>query len=370
MGGLQQKLEGHNRHAEESPWIICAKNFATFLRNVKEGETATVKIAILDDGIDVSIDVFRDKIATGRSFYPGPNRTGSMNAYYVPTGKHGTRAATLISEICPNPQLYVARLDEKLDGDGRRQIAAESAAKVRGFLSQAALSEVNSEHAILWAVDCKVDIISMSWSIEAQTQESEDLKKLQAAISVAENAEILMFCSASDRGSHSEDRCYPGDLEKCITIGGASSTGESLSWVHLDNIDFLFPGEKIPFMNNDGTLSYESGNSVATAAASGLAGLLLFCSRLLDEEDEAYFKVRDNMKRAFKTMSIGTDRQFPRVDHFFEHHFKSLLLADEPEQTKSGNLSSVVILKEEWNDRSGNALSALIKLIKWKSSYS
>lgn len=204
----------------------------------------------------------------------------------------------------------------------------------------------------------------MSWTIETQTPESDDMKKLKAAISAAENAEILMFCSASDQGSNSKDGCYPGDWDKCIKIGGATSTGERLTWVHEQKINFLLPGKNIPFINSDGTtLSYESGSSVATAAASGLAGLLLYCSRLLGEDD-GYFRARDNMIPAFKTMSLAADRQFPRVEHFFEQKFKSFLLGDEPEPEKSKRLSSVIIPEQEWNDRSKNALSELIKLIK------
>lgn len=56
-----------------------------------------------------------------------------------------------------------------------------------------------------WAVACKVDIISMSWTIEGRAeafQETEDLDGLKAAISTAEMNQILMFCAASDQSSN------------------------------------------------------------------------------------------------------------------------------------------------------------------------
>ena len=121
----------------------------------------------------------------------------------------------------------------------------------------------------------------MSWTIETQTPENEDMKKLESAISAAEAAKTLMFCSASDQGGNSMDGCFPGDWDKCIKIGGATSTGEILPWVQEKKINFLLPGKKIPFTNPDGSTFTESGSSVATAAASGLAGLLIFCDRLL-----------------------------------------------------------------------------------------
>jgi hypothetical protein len=43
----------------------------------------------------------------------------------------------------------------------------------------------------------------------------------------------------------------------------------------------MFPGEKIVVKNNDGTLVEDSGSSFATAIATGLAGLLIYCTLVL-----------------------------------------------------------------------------------------
>jgi hypothetical protein len=202
----------------------------------------------------------------------------------------------------------------------------------------------------------------MSWTIETQTPDSDDMKDLLEAITKAEKDNILMFCSTSDQGSNSKDDCYPGDWDKCIKIGGATITGERLTWVNEKKVNNLFPGKNIPFMNSDGkSVSYESGSSVATAAASGLAGVLLYCSRLLPEDD-VNLRTRNNMKDAFKTMSTGSDQMYPRVQEFFEVDFKRLLLSTKPEKLRKP--SSVEIPQVEWDDVSKEALSRLMATIK------
>ncbi|KAJ4385943.1 hypothetical protein N0V85_007957 [Neurospora sp. IMI 360204] len=134
--------------SREPKWMKTMKQFATFLRSVKpKTSIAPIKIAIIDDGIDSTLDVFSHRIQTGESFY----KAGSgrwQGAYYVPTGYHGTLMAQLICDICPVARLYIAQLEPVPRNDGRR-----------GFTQQSAIEAIN------WAVNRGVDIISMSWSI-------------------------------------------------------------------------------------------------------------------------------------------------------------------------------------------------------------
>lgn len=110
------------------------KNLATFLRSIKTAKVETVKIAIIDDGIDGSLESLQGRIATGTTFCPYANSSDLVNAYYVPSGKHGTMMASLICQICPNPMLYIARLEERFSADGNgRCITAGSAAKASGW---------------------------------------------------------------------------------------------------------------------------------------------------------------------------------------------------------------------------------------------
>ena len=106
--------------------------FAVFIGNIPKKERLMIppiKIAIIDDGVDASLDILLEKIAGGKSFYPYANSSDLMNAYYVPSGQHGTMMADLICRICPSCRLYVARLDERPSRlDLSRQITTKSAA--------------------------------------------------------------------------------------------------------------------------------------------------------------------------------------------------------------------------------------------------
>lgn len=117
-----------------SPWIDCLQDFKIFLGNsptLKLPDGPRVKIAIIDDGVDTSLPILEKMITIGNSFCRHPNSKDLMSAYFAPSGMHGTWMATLISKLCPNPSLYIARLDEHSNplGDGKRQITAKSAAE-------------------------------------------------------------------------------------------------------------------------------------------------------------------------------------------------------------------------------------------------
>jgi hypothetical protein len=106
------------------------EDFATFIYNAPA--IPPVKIAIIDDGVDASLASLNGKIAGGKSFCRHPNSDDLMSAYFAPSGMHGTWMATMITRLCPHVSLYIARLEEypSIQGDGRRQITAESAAEV------------------------------------------------------------------------------------------------------------------------------------------------------------------------------------------------------------------------------------------------
>jgi hypothetical protein len=109
------------------------REFAVFMGNIPRKLKAaipSIKIAIVDDGVDASLDILLGKIAGGKSFCPYANSSDLMNAYYVPSGQHGTMMADLICQICPSCRLYVARLDERPSRlDLSRQITITSAAE-------------------------------------------------------------------------------------------------------------------------------------------------------------------------------------------------------------------------------------------------
>jgi hypothetical protein len=140
--------------------------------------------------------------------------------------------------------------------------------------------------ALNWATDCGVDVISMSWTIETPVEGNPDMVQFREAVKTAASKNILM---TSDQGNSMKDNCYPGGFGGCISIGGATDTGEALSWVNADKVNFLLPGKDFPFVDNKGKIvSHELGSSIATAATLELAGLLVFCSWIINAGDTRF----------------------------------------------------------------------------------
>lgn len=276
--------------------------------------------------------------------------------------------AQLICSICPSIQLYIARLEElpALTGGGRT-VTARSAAKVCSRLilpisMKRLLITYYLLQAVDWAVSCGVDIISMSWTIQTTAQDNTDMTDLKTAIGRAHSAEILMFCSASDQGANNKEKSYPGGWNQCIRIGGATFTGEKLTWVNND-VDFWFPGRNVPFPSKDGkSVVKESGSSVATAAATGLAGVLIYSARLSNNTspgERIDFQDRIKMTKAFETMAKGIDGKFPQTQKIMVELFNEKF---QQVSGKSNKLNRVNTL--EWDKQSKDTLKALLFYIK------
>jgi hypothetical protein len=153
----------------------------------------------------------------------------------------------------------------------------------------------------------------MSWTIDPPKDDRER-QDLENAVVEAANANILMFCSARDKGAHNAPTYPSKETGKIFTIGAANSSGASVVYVgNASEISYTFPGDKVEV---DGGPTRRTppeivdGSSVATALASGLAALILYCIQVRiflakDSEKqkarEAYRMVKqhDGMMKAF-----------------------------------------------------------------------
>jgi hypothetical protein len=115
----------------------------------------------------------------------------------------------------------------------------------------------------------------MSWNVQ-QDAEHEDIKALRAAITYAESRNIIMCCAASDtKGtSKSSDPYFPCSWSNTISIGAADWNHRPQRYLGNDYA-YLFPGEFV--LSEEEAEGRDGGNSAATALASGLAALVLFC---------------------------------------------------------------------------------------------
>ncbi|KAH6609619.1 intracellular serine protease [Trichoderma cornu-damae] len=300
-------------HSTKHEWLQCMKEFRRLLFDaerysnrgkVDESIEEPIKVALIDDGVDVKDLEF--SFIGGRTFCTRDEEHNLNDPYYVSGTGHGTIMAKQIYTLCPRAQFYILRLEDHASEEGSsRQLTAKSAAL-----------------AIMAAVRKKVHIISMSWTIDPPEDE-EERRLLEAAIGEAAKADILMFCSASDKGAK-QNATYPSmATTKIFTIGAATASGAADPWVgNLGNINFTFPGTKVEIeggrSGSDASLREATGSSLATALAAGLAALVLYCVqvRLLLAADQEKAKARrdfqllkkhDYMMKALK--DIGTTEE-------------------------------------------------------------
>ncbi|KAK1834951.1 hypothetical protein QBC39DRAFT_182335 [Podospora conica] len=265
---------GDQKQNPTDEWLLCMGSFAAVVHNAERSAiyksmihdpTHEVTVALIDDGVDGRLDY---RSYGGQSFFK-QHETNMTLPYYQSGSGHGTQMATLIKKICPVAKVFVVRLkDHPVEGYGvSRRIDAESAAA-----------------AIKAAVRRKVQIISMSWTIE---EPSDDKAKteLDEAIAAADKANILMFCSATDQGAV-QTETYPSKATKKIfKIGAARSTGEANRRVGNQlQVDYIFPGERIDLGRAgyypDAPTEEVTGSSAATAIAAAFAALIYHCARV------------------------------------------------------------------------------------------
>ncbi|KAG9186791.1 hypothetical protein G6011_09899 [Alternaria panax] len=117
-----------------------AKTLTLFRKGQKETRAMTgaypkvVRIAILDVGIDPKCS-FRGRVKTDKSFLEGENGRD----YWKDETGHSTAVAYQVARVCPNVEIYIARIAERTDA-----VASEE-----------------------W----KVDIVNMSFGWELQDDE-------------------------------------------------------------------------------------------------------------------------------------------------------------------------------------------------------
>ncbi|KAJ5644510.1 hypothetical protein N7507_010521 [Penicillium longicatenatum] len=255
----------------ESKWMDSVQKFTRFVKDFKpRASIKEVKIAIIDDGIDISRGDFFHQVQNGESFHQLDDFFGRRGGFYVPSGEHGTWMAQCISKVCPMAKLYIAQLETIRGPGGQRTFTPQSAAD-----------------AIEWAIAQGVDIISMSWSIEEGSDTSGTASELRDAIRKAHSDHnIVMFCASIDEGATARDNTLPGTMKtECIKIGACTGTGTRFSWVSSDHCDFYVPGEIPLFIsqlkdNSQNSIS-TGGSSVSTALAAGFAGMLMYCYRVI-----------------------------------------------------------------------------------------
>ncbi|KAL8305071.1 hypothetical protein RB600_008111 [Gaeumannomyces tritici] len=296
--GAEGRSDDSNDSTLPHPWIKAAKAMGEWLVNLDgiserpPGRDQLVKIALLDDGVDPTFHGVGRYLAHPR--WPRDS-SSDPKPLFLSSKQHGSKLAWLIKSVCPHVRIYVGKLTYESD-NGLRQ---------RSF------SLKQAKDAIDWAVRCKVDIISMSWSVrklsEKKGNQADDIEALKTSIDNASKANILMFCAAGDNmgNSRSDNEWLPCGWPETRSIGATDRYNGIQPYVVQRGVDYYFPGEYLFVDIDKSPTTYQAGNSGATALASGLAALVLFCMRrekLAIPKDVAKF-----MDRVMTNVFTGRD---------------------------------------------------------------
>ncbi|PHH90670.1 hypothetical protein CDD83_2964 [Cordyceps sp. RAO-2017] len=247
-----------------SQWVKAVEDF--LIRNAgdldpdEDQEGAEIKVCLIDDGVTNVGGEFSGNICAG---WPEGDPWTGEEPFYNSASGHGTTMARLISSVCPNVKLYVAKLGEwREDQERISDLQKPSVAR-------------KAAEAVEWAIEHKVHVISMSWSLVKSEANERDVEKLGDQINAAGGSanKMLLYCSANDEGMYgSHKSLYPcgSDTKAIKTIGSATPQGNVSDQVNKDKVDHLFPGG----LEEAGSCG---GSSAATARAAGLAALILSC---------------------------------------------------------------------------------------------
>ena len=230
---------------ETTPWGI--HSIGADLIDAKNMQGNNIKIAILDTGISKHEDL---KISGGVSFVPNHEQ-------YADDNGHGTHVAGTVAAInnkigvvgvAPRSDIYAVKVLDQNGGGTYSQVI----------------------NGIYWAIDNKMDIISMSFG------GSEDSRALHEAILEAEKQGILIVAAAGNRGSGQETELYPAFYPEVISVGAVTKAHQRASYSSTGSeLDLMAPGTSVLSTTSDGGYGILSGTSMAAPHVTGAAAVIL-----------------------------------------------------------------------------------------------
>jgi len=208
-----------------------------------------IRIAVLDTGIDPDHPDLEGAIEQSRDF------TGEG---IEDLNGHGTHCAGVIAArkncigfigTAPAATLLIGKVLRNSGGGSLAELA----------------------EGVLWAVDQRADIISMSLGGEQGSPE------LFEAVHLALARGAVLICAAGNSGAlFSNSIGYPGRYGSVITVAAHDRHGQASGFSSRGaEIDFMAPGHEIWSTFRQGGYAKLSGTSMATPFVAGLAALIL-----------------------------------------------------------------------------------------------
>ncbi|NEW09152.1 S8 family serine peptidase [Paenibacillus sp. SYP-B3998] len=237
-------LKSKKPNSSTIPWGIKAIGADLTMNTKSEGKN--IKVAVLDTGIAIHPDL---NISGGISFI-------TNNSSYSDDNGHGTHVAGTI-----------AALNNKFGVVGTAPLADLYAVKVLDNSGSGNYAEIIQ--GIYWAIDNRMDIISMSFG------GSENSQLLHEAIQEASNNGILIVAAAGNRGRGAETELYPALFPEVISVGATDKKNQRAVFSSTGSeLDIVAPGTDILSTTKDGQYALLSGTSMAVPHVTGAAATL------------------------------------------------------------------------------------------------
>ena len=216
---------------------------------------AGVKIAILDTGIDPGHPDLANNFRGGARFINSDLDQNNQAIFDDSWNSHGTHVAGIIAA--------------ELNGTGVVGVAPEAslyAVKVLDSFGAGYLSDTIS--GIEWAVENKMDLISMSLGL------STDSQALAIACANAYEAGVLLIAAAGN--NYGGEVVYPARYNSVIAVGALDQddTLNAMSAIGQD-IELVAPGAGIYSTTANGSYYFMTGTSQAAPHVAGVAALTI-----------------------------------------------------------------------------------------------
>ncbi|MCJ1353824.1 MAG: hypothetical protein MMC33_003811 [Icmadophila ericetorum] len=253
-----------HRHAiEDHQWSKHMGNYASYTLPMvpkdPERDIESVKVALIDNGIHLPQD---DLIIMGSKSFWERDKT-SFRDFFVAPGGHGTQMVTLIRKMCPQVHFYIARVEDLRQASGERGFTTQSVIELRAqnfeILSQLTL---------------------VGYPLGRRERRGHYFHELVS--SPARRREQPKRVDGSQGSTQSIMKGLPG----VISIGAATAFGKQAKFVP-DGANFILPGHQVSLLDPaSGTSTIESGSSISTALAAGLAALILRCEEIVRTQSQ------------------------------------------------------------------------------------